>query len=97
MNEVATVTDRLPETSTVLFVVADQQTADAFKVAIRQRKLHNLMRTIALDSLEAVRDMHAEGRLDHRNVLVLLAPIADIDVSEMIAVLQAGPPSAGAG
>lgn len=96
VNEVATVTDRLPETSTVLFVVADQQTADAFKVAIRQRKLHNLMRTIALDSLEAVRDMHAEGRLDHRNVLVLLAPIADIDVSEMIAVLQAGLPSAGA-
>lgn len=96
VSEVAAVTDRLPESSTVLFVVADQATADAFKVAIRQRKLHNLMRTIAIDSLQRVSDMHASGRLDHRNILVLLAPIADIDVGEMIAVFEAGAPSAGA-
>ena len=95
VSEVAAVTDRLPESSTVLFVVADQPTADAFKVAIRQRKLHNLMRTIAIDSLESVREMHADGRLDHRNVLVLLAPIADIDVGEMLAVFQAGTPVPG--
>ncbi|MDO8847977.1 MAG: hypothetical protein Q7W51_06290 [Coriobacteriia bacterium] len=95
VSEVAAVTERLPETSTVLFVVADQQTADAFKVAIRQRKLHNLMRTIAIDSLESVREMHADGRLDHRHVLVLLAPIADIDVGEMIAVFRAGAPAPG--
>jgi len=95
VSEVAAVTDRLPESSTVLFVVADQPTADAFKVAIRQRKLHNLMRTIAIDSLESVREMHADGRLDHRNVLVLLAPIADIDVGEMLAVFQAGAPVPG--
>lgn len=96
VSEVAAVTDRLPESSTVLFVVFDQATADAFKVAIRQRKLHNLMRTIAIDSLQRVSDMHISGRLDHRNILVLLAPIADIDVGEMIAVFEAGAPSAGA-
>jgi hypothetical protein len=96
VSEVAAVTDRLPETSTVLFVVPDQPTADVFKVAIRQRKLHNLMRTIGMDSLESVREMHAAGRLDHRNILVLLAPIADIDVGEIIAVIQAEPPGLGA-
>lgn len=96
VSEVAAVTDRLPESSTVLFVVADQATADAFKLAIRQRRLHNLMRTIAIDSLQRVADMHDSGRLAHRNILVLLAPIADIDVGEMIAVLEAGVRSPGA-
>lgn len=95
VSEVAAVTDRLPESSTVLFVVADQATADAFKLAIRQRKLHNLMRTIAIDSLQRVADMHDSGRLEHRNILVLLAPIADIDVGEMIAVFEAGVRSPG--
>lgn len=92
VSEVAAVTDRLPDTSSVLFVVADRATADAFKVAIRQRKLHNLMRTIAIESLERVAQMHAEGRLEHRNVLVLLAPIADIDVGEMIALFESSAP-----
>ena len=96
VREVAAVTDRLPDTSTVLFVVADQATADAFKVAIRQRKLHNLMRTIAIESLERVSAMYASGRLDHRNILVLLAPIADIDVGEIIALFEAGDPASGA-
>lgn len=90
VSEVAAVTDRLPESSTVLFVVSDQTTADAFKVAIRQRKMHDLMRTIAMGSLQRVSEMHASGRLDHRDVLVLLAPIADIDVGEMLAVVEAG-------
>jgi len=95
VSEVAAVTDRLPESSTVLFVVSDQTTADAFKVAIRQRKMHDLMRTIAIDSLQRVSEMHASGRLDHRDVLVLLAPIADIDVGEMLAVFEAGASSSG--
>jgi len=89
VSEVAAVTDRLPDTSTVLFVVLDQQTADVFKVAIRQRRLHNLMRTISIGGLEDVAAMQAAGRLDHRSVLVLLAPIADIDVGEMMSVLRA--------
>ena len=86
--EVSTVTDRLPDTTTVLFVVADQSTADAFKVAIRLRKLHNLMRTISIDSLEEAASLWDAGRIDHRNMLVLLAPIANIDVGEMMAILR---------
>lgn len=89
--EVSTVTDRLPDTTTVLFVVADQHTADAFKVAIRLRKLHNLMRTISVGSLDEAAAMWSAGRLDHRNVLVLLAPIANIDVGEMMAILRDDP------
>lgn len=90
--EVASVTDRLPETTTVLFVVADQHTTDAFKVAIRLRRLHDLMRTISVVSLEEAARMWDAGRLDHRNVLVLLAPIANIDVGEMMAILRDEPP-----
>jgi hypothetical protein len=86
VSEVATVTDRLPDTTSVLFVVADQNTADAFKVAIRLRRLHNLMRTISIGSLEEASELWKAGRLDHRNVLVLLAQIANIDVGEMMAI-----------
>ncbi len=93
--EVATVTNRLPDTTAVLFVVADQATADAFKIAIRLRRLHNLMRTVAIGSLEEAAKMQAAGRLDHRHVLVLLAPIADIDVGEIMSVLRTDDESAG--
>lgn len=86
--EVATVTNRLPDTSAVLFVVADQATADAFKLAIKLRRLHNLMRTVAIESLDEAAALQVSGRLDHRHVLVLLAPIANIDVGEMMSILR---------
>ncbi|MRS11458.1 MAG: hypothetical protein EG823_00075 [Actinobacteria bacterium] len=92
VTEVAAVTDRLPESSAVLFVVVDEVTAEAFKLAIRQRKLHHLMRTVAIDTLEQMAALQSEGRLDHRRVLVLLAPIADINVGEMLSVLTRGGP-----
>lgn len=87
--EVVAVTDRLPESTAVLFIVDDQQAADVFKVAIRQRRVHDLMRTISIDTLEEVAARHRAGRLDHRGVLVLLAPIADIDAGEILSVLRA--------
>ena len=89
VSEVAAVTDRLPDTSAVLYIVEGQQTADVFKVAIRQRRMHDLMRTVAIESLDELALAYGEGRLDHASVLVLLAPIADIDVSEMMSVLRA--------
>jgi hypothetical protein len=89
VSEVAAVTDRLPDTSVVLYIVSDQQTADVFKVAIRQRRLHNLMRTVSTASLEELGSLHQAGRLDHRQVLVLLAPISNIDVGEMMSVVRA--------
>ncbi|MRR12373.1 hypothetical protein EG835_07900 [bacterium] len=87
--EVSAVTDRLPESTAVLFIVDDQQAADVFKVAIRQRRMHNLMRTVSLETLEEVSARHAAGRIDHRGVLVLLAPIANIDAGEILSVLRA--------
>lgn len=89
VSEVAAVTDRLPESAAVLFIVDGQQTADVFKVAIRQRRYHNLMRTVAMDTLAEIGDRYAAGRIDHRGALVLLAPIADIDAGEILSVLKA--------
>lgn len=73
----------------VLFVVRDQQTADVFKVAIRQRRLYNVMRTARIDDLEEMRTMLHGGTLDHNQATLLLAPVANIDVGEMMAVLHA--------
>lgn len=89
VGEVAAVTDRLPDTSVVLYIVSGQQTADVFKVAIRQQRLHNLMRTVSIESLEELGSLQRAGRLDHRQVLVLLAPISNIDVGEMMSVVRA--------
>ena len=97
VSEVAAVTNRLPDTSAVLFVVDGQQTADVFKVAIRQRKMHDLMRTVSIESLEELVSLYEAGRLGHASVLVLLAPIANIDVSEIMSVLRADAQSGGEG
>ncbi|MBN1192974.1 MAG: hypothetical protein JXA36_04715 [Coriobacteriia bacterium] len=90
VEQVTEVTDKLPETGAVLYIVCGQETADVFKVAIRQRKKYNLMRTVSIDNLEEIASLVESEGLAHRDVLVLLAPIADIDVSEMMSVLHAG-------
>lgn len=75
------------ETS-VLFIVDSQQTADVFKVAIRQRRLYHTMRTVTVDNLEEMRMMIREGQLAHKDAVMLLAPVANIDVGEMLSVLN---------
>ena len=77
------------EESTVLFVTPDQQTADVFKVAIRQSRLYHLMRTISQENLTEVSRMQASGTVDHAQAVILLAPVADIDVGEILAVIRA--------
>jgi hypothetical protein len=89
VSEVAVLTNRLPDTTSVLFVVESQQTADVFKVAIRQRRLHNLMRTVSIEVLEELVGNVASGRVTHDGVLLLLAPIANIDAGELMSVLRA--------
>jgi hypothetical protein len=74
----------------VLFITADQQTADVFKVAIRQGEQFDMMRTVSIDNLESISSMYTQGALDHSQAIVLLAPIANIDVGELLAVLRAG-------
>jgi hypothetical protein len=75
--------------STALFVVDGQQTVDVFRVAIRQNKLYDLMRTISLDNLMAIRDLYAHGVLNHTTAVALLVPMANIDVGEIISLVRA--------
>lgn len=75
------------ETS-VLFVVDGQQTADVFKVAIRQRRLYHTMRTVTIDNLEEMHTMMHNRTLLHNDAVMLLAPVANIDVGEMLSVLH---------
>lgn len=76
------------EDCTLLFITESQQTADVFKVAIRQRQQYDLMRTASLDNLESVTEMCEAGRIDHAQALVLLAPVANIDLGEMLSVIR---------
>jgi hypothetical protein len=75
--------------STALFVTVDQQTADVFKVAVRQRRLHGVMRTVSFDNLMELRSLHASGGLDHRQTVALLVPLVDIDVGEILSIVHA--------
>lgn len=77
------------EAASVLFIVDSQQTADVFKVAIRQRKLYQDMRTVSVDNLEDMRGLYRRGALTHEQVVVLLAPVANIDVGEILSVIHA--------
>jgi hypothetical protein len=77
------------EPMSVLFVVDSQQTADVFKVAIRQRRLYQDMRTVSIDSLEDLRGLYRREQLNHEQVVVLLAPVANIDVGEVLSVIHA--------
>ncbi len=89
VGEVATMTQRLPDMTAVLFVVESQQSAESFKIAIRHRRVHDRMRTVSIERLEEIGSLYEAGRLDHAEVLVLLAPIANIDIGETLLMLQA--------
>jgi hypothetical protein len=77
------------EDSTALFVVDSQQTADVFKVAVRQLRLHDVMRTVSFDNLLEIRALYSAGVLDHQRAVVLLVPLANVDVGEMLSILHA--------
>lgn len=75
--------------STALFVVESQQTADVFKVAIRQRRLYDVMRTVSIGNLERILALLGTGEIDHAKAVVLLVPMANIDVGEVLSVIHA--------
>ncbi len=79
--------------TTALFIVDSQQTADVFKVAIRQRRLYDVARTISAENLETIRSLFGSAAIDHSRVLVLLTPMANADVGEVLNIIR----SAGAG
>jgi hypothetical protein len=75
--------------SAVLFVVPTQQAADVFRVAIRQRRVYDVMRVVTLECLEQINSMAHAGTADHHKAVILLTPAANIDVGELLSVIQA--------
>lgn len=75
--------------ATALFIVDGQQSADVFKVAIRQGHLYNVMRVISVENLVEIERMLSVGVIDHSKSLVLLTPAANIDVGEILSVMRA--------
>lgn len=90
VNEMDSMHEQRPDKAetSVLFIVDGQQTADVFKVAIRQRRLYHAMRTVTIDNLEEMHMMVRSGALPHNDAVMLLAPVANIDVGEMLSVLH---------
>lgn len=83
--------------ASVLFIAESQQSADVFKVAIRQQNLYDLMRVISIENLQDVRRLHGIGVVDHSKAVILLAPAAAIDVGEILSVLRAAGAAEDAG
>jgi hypothetical protein len=85
--------------ATALFIVDGQQSADVFKVAIRQSHLYNVMRVISIENLLEIERLLAGDSIDHSKALVLLTPAANIDVGEILSVMRstdaAGPADLG--
>jgi len=72
----------------ILFVTAEQTTADALKVGIRQGRQCDFMRAISLEDLEEIVRMYETNEIDQAQVLVLITPAGDVDAEEDISVIQ---------
>jgi hypothetical protein len=72
----------------VLFVAPTRKATDALTFAIRQRRLHDVMRTLAAEDLDTIVALQGQGRLDHTGALVLLSPVTAIDVGELLGLMQ---------
>jgi hypothetical protein len=83
--------------ASVLFIVDGQQSADVFKVAIRQQALYDVMRVISVDNLQDVRRLLDARAIDHAQAVILLAPSAAIDVGEILSVIRAASESGEGG
>ncbi|MDI6692937.1 MAG: hypothetical protein QMD76_06505 [Anaerosomatales bacterium] len=81
--------DAQPDRSSVLFVTRNHDAAEVLTVAIRQARAYSTMRVACLDDLEDLARMVALGRAHHEQALAVVAPIAAIDVAEIVAVLRA--------
>jgi hypothetical protein len=78
-----------PDLTSVLFVTHDRDAADVFKVAIRQARAYAVMRVACLSDLEMLARLVEKGTAAHDHALALIAPIAAVDVGEVLAVLRA--------
>lgn len=80
---------KLGQETAALFVVNDQIAADTFRATIRKQNLYSEMRVISVENLEEIERLKASGRLSHRQVVLLLVPLANIDVGELLNVVRA--------
>lgn len=75
--------------ASVLFIAEGQQSADVFKVAIRQQQLYDVMRVISAGNLDEIRRLSDQRSIDHAKAVILLSPAATIDVGEILSVIRA--------
>lgn len=73
-----------------LLVAEDQLACDTFRLAVRKQNLYPKMRVISLQNLDHLLALYERGTLSHRQVVLLLVPLANIDVGELLNVLKAG-------
>jgi hypothetical protein len=74
--------------ATALVVVEGQETADVLKVAVRQADVADVMRVVSLGNLLELRRLAEFGTMDHMQAVVLLVPMADIDVGEILSIMR---------
>ncbi len=75
--------------SSALYVAEDKDSAAVMCAAITERGLYDHARAIALDDLEFIQSLHVSQALDHKGVLVLLTPVADADVGDLLSIIRA--------
>lgn len=72
-----------------LLVTEDQLACDTFRLAVRKQNLYPRMRVISLQNLDHLLALLEKGTVSHRQVVLLLVPLANIDVGELLNVLEA--------
>ncbi|MDI6711769.1 MAG: hypothetical protein QMD96_00875 [Anaerosomatales bacterium] len=78
-----------PDRTSALLVAADRGCADVLKVAVRQARAYQSMRVACIDDLESLAAVVERNAASHAHALAVIAPIAAIDVGEVVAVLRA--------
>lgn len=78
-----------PDRTSALLVACDRDSADVLKVAVRQARAYQSMRVACIDDLESLAAVVERKAASHAHALAVIAPIAAIDVGEVVAVLRA--------
>lgn len=78
------------DSTCVLFVTRDRDAADVVKVAIRHARAYSVMRVATFADLDDLARLVESGSASHEQTLALVAPLAAVDVGEVLAVLRAG-------
>lgn len=90
VRELAGIIERAPdpERTSALLVAADRDGADVLKVAVRQARAYQSMRVASIEDLESFAELMRADAASHAHALAVIAPIAAIDVGEVVAVLR---------